>query len=59
MNRSVAEAASGSGQIAANIDDVAALARTSSELVSQSEQAAHELSDVSRELRELVTTFRL
>ena len=59
MNRSVAEAASGSGQIAANIDDVAALARTSSELVSQSEHAAHELSDVSRELRELVATFRL
>ncbi|GIF01953.1 methyl-accepting chemotaxis protein [Paractinoplanes rishiriensis] len=59
MNRSVAEAADGSGQIAANIDDVAALARTSSELVSQSEQAAHELSDISRELRELVASFRL
>jgi len=59
MNRSVAEAASGSGQIAANIDDVAALARTSSELVGQSEEAARELSEVSRELRELVGTFRL
>ncbi|GIE93955.1 methyl-accepting chemotaxis protein [Paractinoplanes rishiriensis] len=59
MNRSVAEAATGSGQIAANIDDVAALARTSSELVGQSEQAAHELSDVSKELRELVATFKL
>ena len=59
MNRSVAEAAASSGQIAANIDDVAALARTSSDLVGQSEVAARELSDVSRELRELVGTFRL
>jgi methyl-accepting chemotaxis protein len=59
MNRSVAEAASGSGQIAANIDDVAALARTSSDLVSQSEHASHALTDVSRELRELVASFRL
>ena len=59
MNRSVAEAAAGSGQIAANIDDVAALARTSSELVSQSEHAAQALSEVSRELRHLVATFRL
>jgi methyl-accepting chemotaxis protein len=59
MNRSVGEAAAGSGQIAANIDEVAALARTSSELVSQSEHAAQELSEVSRELRRLVSTFRL
>ncbi|MEU4245673.1 methyl-accepting chemotaxis protein [Actinoplanes sp. NPDC026619] len=59
MNRSVAEAADGSGQIAANIGEVAALARTSSELVSQSEQAARELSHVSQELRELVATFKL
>ena len=59
MNRSVAEAATGSGHIAANIDDVAALARTSSELVGQSEHAARELSAVARELRELVAAFRL
>ncbi|WP_246606425.1 methyl-accepting chemotaxis protein [Paractinoplanes toevensis] len=59
MNRSVAEAADGSGQIAANIGEVAALARTSSDLVGQSEQAARELSEVSQELRELVATFKL
>jgi methyl-accepting chemotaxis protein len=59
MNRSVNEAADGAGQIAANMGDVAALARTSNELVGQSEQAAHELSDISRELRELVSTFRI
>jgi methyl-accepting chemotaxis protein len=59
MNRSVAEAAAGSGQIAANIDDVAALARTSSELVAQAEQASRELSEVSEELRGLVASFRI
>ena len=59
MNRHVNEAAEGAGQIAANSGNVATLARTSSELVGQSQQAARELSDVSRELRELVATFRL
>jgi methyl-accepting chemotaxis protein len=59
MDRSVTEAADGAGRIASNIGDVAALARTSSELVGESEQAAHELSGISRELRELVATFQL
>ncbi|MFG1607988.1 methyl-accepting chemotaxis protein [Actinoplanes sp. NPDC049265] len=59
MNRSVAEAASGAGQIATDSSDVAALARASSALVDQSEQATRELSGIAGELRELVATFRL
>ncbi|WP_433824608.1 methyl-accepting chemotaxis protein [Actinoplanes sp. CA-015351] len=58
INRSVAEAAGGSGQIAANIGSVAAVARTTTELVSQSEQAVGELTQVTAELRTLVSRFR-
>jgi len=59
MTRNVAEAAASSGEIAANIDDVATVARTTTDLVTQAENAARELSDVSQELHHLVATFRL
>ena len=58
MNRSVAEAAAGSGQIAANIGSVADVARNTSSLVAESEQAARELSAASTELQGLVGAFR-
>jgi methyl-accepting chemotaxis protein len=58
INRSVAEAASGSSQIAANIGNVATVARTTTALVHQSEQAVGELSQVTGELRTLVSRFR-
>jgi len=58
MNRSVAEAAAGSGQIAANIGAVATVARSTTELVNESQQAARELSEVSGQLQSLVAGFR-
>ncbi|MCA2211773.1 methyl-accepting chemotaxis protein [Jidongwangia harbinensis] len=58
MNRSVGEAASGSGQIAANIDSVASVARSTSTSVAESRQAAGELAQVSDELQSLVSGFR-
>jgi methyl-accepting chemotaxis protein len=58
MNRSVAEAASGSGQIATNIGSVAEVARTTTESVGESQLAANELSQVSGQLQTLVAGFR-
>ncbi|WP_245158842.1 hypothetical protein [Blastococcus sp. TF02A-35] len=58
MNRSVAEAAAGSGQIAANIDGVAAAAKATTEHVEASKAAADELAQVSGRLQELVGGFR-
>jgi methyl-accepting chemotaxis protein len=58
MNRNVAEAATGSGQIAGGIDSVAAVARATSEHVGASQEAAEELADVSARLRSLVDDFR-
>jgi methyl-accepting chemotaxis protein len=58
MNRNVAEAATGSGQIAAGIEGVAAVARATSEHVGASQEAAQELAGVSTRLRELVGSFR-
>ncbi|MEV6302042.1 methyl-accepting chemotaxis protein [Actinoplanes sp. NPDC051861] len=58
INRSVAEAAGGSTTIASNIGSVAAVARTTTDLVNQSEQAVGELHQVSGELRTLVSRFR-
>ncbi|MGY1642917.1 methyl-accepting chemotaxis protein [Geodermatophilus sp. SYSU D00703] len=58
MNRSVAEAATGSGQIATGIESVAAVARSTTEHVGASQQAAEELAAVSGRLRELVGGFR-
>jgi len=58
MNRSVSEAAAASGQIAANIGNVADVARDTSASVEQSQQAANELEEVSRKLQTLVAGFR-
>jgi methyl-accepting chemotaxis protein len=58
MNRSVTEAATGTGEIAQNITGVAEAARLTSEGVAQSQQSAAELNRMSAELSSLVTTFR-
>jgi methyl-accepting chemotaxis protein len=58
MNRSVGEAATGTGQIAENITGVADAARLTTEGVSQSQHATAELARMSAELTDLVSTFR-
>ena len=58
MNRNVAEAATGAGEIAQNITGVADAARVTSEGVTQSQQATQELARLSTELGSLVSTFR-
>ncbi|WP_229069998.1 methyl-accepting chemotaxis protein [Actinoplanes sp. DH11] len=59
INRSVAEAATGSTQIAANIGEVATVARDTTALVHQTEQTVDELSQLTGELRTLVSRFRI
>ncbi len=59
INRSVTEAAGGASQIAANIGNVATVARTTTDLVHQTGQATSELTQASAELRGLVAAFRL
>ncbi|GAA3260253.1 methyl-accepting chemotaxis protein [Dactylosporangium siamense] len=58
MNRSVIEAAAGTGEIAQNITGVAEAARLTSAGVTESEQATTELRRMSGELTDLVGTFR-
>ncbi|GAA1787971.1 methyl-accepting chemotaxis protein [Luedemannella flava] len=58
MNRSVVDGATGSEQIARSIDGVAAIAKATTESVGESRQAVDELSEISAELRSLVTQFR-
>jgi len=58
MNRSVGEAAGGTGEIASNITGVAEAARLTSEGVSETLQAAAELARMSTELSGLVASFR-
>ncbi|WP_433384262.1 methyl-accepting chemotaxis protein [Actinoplanes sp. CA-142083] len=58
MNRSVGEAAAGSGEIAQNITGVAEAARLTTEGVQQSQQATEDLARMSAELSGLVSTFR-
>jgi methyl-accepting chemotaxis protein len=58
MNRSVGEAATGTGQIAENINAVATVARSTTEHVGASKQAADELDSVSGRLQELISGFR-
>ena len=58
MNRSVGEAATGTGQIAANIEAVADVARSTTEHVNAAQEAAGELAGISRRLQELVAGFR-
>ncbi|WP_433796380.1 methyl-accepting chemotaxis protein [Actinoplanes sp. CA-252034] len=58
MNRSVAEAASGTGEIAHNITGVAEAARLTSQGVTQAQEATNDLARMSTELSALVTHFR-
>jgi methyl-accepting chemotaxis protein len=58
MNRSVTEAATGTGEIAQNITGVAEAARLTSEGVSQAQHASGELARMSGELNALVASFR-
>jgi methyl-accepting chemotaxis protein len=58
MNRSVPEAATGSGQIAANITGVATASATTTEGVAQTRTAAEELARMSGELQVLVQRFQ-
>jgi methyl-accepting chemotaxis protein len=58
MNRNVAEAATGTGQIAENIEAVAAVARATTDHVGASQQASEELAEVSGRLERLVAGFR-
>jgi methyl-accepting chemotaxis protein len=59
MNRSVGEAAGGTGDIAQNITGVAEATRVTSEGVAQTQQATAELARMSTELRRLVGTFKI
>ncbi|HQY32958.1 MAG TPA: methyl-accepting chemotaxis protein, partial [Actinotalea sp.] len=59
INRSVAEAATGSGEIASNIAGVADAADLTSQGVAESQGAVHELARMSGDLRTLVAQFRL
>jgi methyl-accepting chemotaxis protein len=58
MNRSVSEAASGTGSIAENITGVAEAARLTSQGVTQSQQATNELARMSSDLTSLVGNFK-
>lgn len=58
MNRSVSEAASGTGSIAHSITSVAESSRVTSDGVAQTQQATTELTKMSHELKTLVSTFR-
>ena len=57
MNRSVSEAATGSGQIAANITGVATAATETTEGVTRTRVAAGELARMSSDLQLLVQRF--
>jgi len=58
MNRSVSEAAGGTGEIAQNITGVAEAAQLTSQGVSETQQATAEMARLSTELSSLVATFR-
>jgi methyl-accepting chemotaxis protein len=58
MSRSVTEAATGTGEIAANITGVAEASRTTSHTVTESQQSAADLARMSSELSALVGNFR-
>jgi methyl-accepting chemotaxis protein len=57
MSRSVAEAATGSGEIAANVTGVAASSEQSMQVLQQVEGAVRDLARMSAELRERVGAF--
>jgi len=58
MSRNVAEAATGSSEIAANITGVAEAAETTNGGVEESRRAAEDLARMSGELSQLVGQFR-
>ena len=57
MSRGVAEAATGSGEIAANITGVAASAATTSEVLGQLGTAVSDVAQLSTDLRGQVAVF--
>ena len=59
MDRNVGEASAGSGNIATTIAGVAAAARSTTESVGESQQAAVELADVSSRLQAVTSQFRV
>jgi methyl-accepting chemotaxis protein len=59
ITRSVAEAATGSSEIASNIAGVAAAAATTTEGVTESQRAAEDLARMSGELQQAVARFRV
>ncbi|SNY53550.1 methyl-accepting chemotaxis protein [Paractinoplanes atraurantiacus] len=59
MNRSVAEASGGTGEIAQNITGVAEAARMTSQGVAETQQATSDLARMSTELSGLVSAFRI
>ncbi|GAA3795624.1 methyl-accepting chemotaxis protein [Cellulomonas soli] len=59
MSRGVAEAATGSGEIAVNITGVASAAQSSTVAVGAVSNQVAELADLSRNLRQQVASFRL
>jgi methyl-accepting chemotaxis protein len=58
MNRNVAEAAAGAGEIAANITGVATAAEVTTAGVAESQQAVTELARMSSDLQSAVSRFR-
>jgi methyl-accepting chemotaxis protein len=57
MSRGVAEAATGSGEIAVNITGVATSASTASEVMGQMQSSVDELAQMSADLRTRVSAF--
>jgi methyl-accepting chemotaxis protein len=58
MNRNVAEAATGAGEIAQNITGVATSAQVTTETVAEAQQAATDLARMSGDLQTLVSRFQ-
>ena len=58
-SRTVAEAASGSVEIARNVDSVSTVSRNTTEGANNSQQAARELSQMATELQNLVNKFKV
>jgi methyl-accepting chemotaxis protein len=59
MNRNVAEAATGAGEIAANITGVASATETTLGAVTDAVTASESLAQMSSELQHLVSRFRV
>ena len=59
MNRSVGEAATGTGEIAQNITGVAEAARLTSEGVTRAQQSSEDLSRMAHDLSDLVAGFKV